>query len=304
MKNISKILSNKKIVLLYKNNKQNLCRILRSKYNDTYLFIDKNFCYNKPNNSNNGGKNKFTEKIYKYVYGNTGICKECKKCPTTFRSFSEGYFKFCSQSCQQKNTASKYGVKNLFQSPKIKQKIKQSCLKKYGSENPMQSDIVKLKGRISKFNKYGDENYNNTKKIQQTMLSKYGVKSPAQMDGYLEKWTKSGVMKKSYTLPSGKEIKVQGYEDKALSILLKKYTEEQIFEQTPPKINYIIDGVNRVFYPDFFIKNDNLIIEVKSRFTYDRWLNKNISKKEYSEKMGYKINFWIIDKKGNLEEII
>lgn len=305
MESNTQILSKEEMICLYKKHKQNLCRVLKIQYPNTYNFIDKNFEYVKSYNiHNNSGKNKFTEKVYQYVYGVKGICKQCKINPTTFRSFSDGYFDFCGDSCIQKFTAAKYGVSNLFQSKKIKEKIKQTSLEKYGTQSPMQSNEVKAKGKLSKLNKYGNENYNNINKNQQTMLSRYGVRSPSQMEGYFEKWTKSGVMKKPFVFPSGKEIKVQGYEDKALPILLQTYTEKEIFEQHPPKIKYIENGINRVFYPDFFIKKDNLIVEIKSRFTYNRWLSKNISKKEYSEKQGYKINFWIIDRKGNLEEVI
>lgn len=305
MESNTQILSKEEVICLYKKHKQNLCRVLKIQYPNTYNFIDKNFDYVKPFNiHNNSRKNKFTEKVYQYVYGIKGICKQCHHNTTTFRSFSDGYFDFCSIKCQQESVACKYGVLNLFQSPKIKEKIKLTCLEKYGTENPMQSDFVKSKGKLSKLNRYGNENYNNIKKNQQTMLSRYGVRSPSQMEGYFEKWTKSGVMKKSFVLPSGKEIKVQGYEDKALPILLKTYTEQEILEQRPPKIKYVENGVNRVFYPDFFIKKDNLIVEIKSRFTYNRWLSKNISKKEFCKKQGYNINFWIIGRKGNLEEII
>lgn len=298
------ILTPTEIENLYNLYELNLSNIIKSKYFSTFDFIDKNFCYVKLTNSNNKGKNKFTEKLYQYVTGIKGICKQCKNNPTTFRSFSKGYFDFCSQKCQQLNTASKYGVKNLFQSNEIKEKIKLSLIKKYGVDHPNKSIIIQNKTKRTKKEKYGNENYNNMEKTTQTMVKRYGVRSPSQMEGYLEKWTKSGVKRKSYILPSGKEIKVQGYENKALDIMLKKYSESEIFECNPPKIKYNENEINRIFYPDFYIKKNNLIIEIKSRFTFDKWKNKNLLKIDECKNQGFDIEYWIINKKGNIEEII
>jgi hypothetical protein len=40
-------------------------------------------------------------------------------------------------------------------------------------------------------------------------------------------------------------------------------------------INYILDGKERKHYPDIFIPKENLIIEVKSKFTYFKYVAKN-----------------------------
>lgn len=298
------ILSKEEIKNLYRLYKKNLYKVIKSQYYYTYDFIDKKFNYAKLINSNNRGKNKFTEKLYQYVYEINGICKWCKNNPTTFRSFSEGYFDFCSQKCQQLHTASKYGVKNLFQSKEIKEKIKLSLIKKYGVDHPNKSIIIQNKTKNTKKEKYGNENYNNTEKITQTMIKRYGVKSPCLMNGYFEKWTKSGVKKKEYKLPSGKIIKLQGYENKALDIMLKTYSENEIFECNPPKIKYKENEINRIFYPDFYIKKNNLIIEIKSRFTFNNWKDKNLLKIDECKKQGFNIEYWIINKNGNIEEII
>lgn len=298
------ILTPSEINNLYNLYKLNLSNIIKFRYFFTYNFINKNFNYAKTINSNNRGKNKFTEKLYQYVTRIKGICKYCKNNPTTFHSFSKGYFDFCSQKCQQKNTAAKYGVENLFQSDEIKQKIKDTLIKRYGVDHPNKSKTILERTKRTKKDRYGNENYNNLEKYKQTMLNRYGVRSPSQMDGYFEKWTKSGVRKKNYIFPSGKVIKVQGYEDKALDFLLKKYSENEILECKTPIIKYKEKKADRVFYPDFYIKKNNLIIEIKSRFTYENWKEKNIAKITECKNQGFNIEYWIIDKKGNIEEII
>lgn len=298
------ILSKKEIKDLYLRNKLNFSRTLKLQHINTYNFIDKNFNYIKSTNSNNRGKNKFTEKIYQYVFGIYGGCKQCKINPTTFRSFSRGYFNVCSQKCQQLNTASKYGVKNLFQSNIIKEKMKNTWIKNHGIDNPMKLNSIKEKGLVTKEIKYGNKNYNNLEKYKKTMLLRHGVTSPVHMKDWFEKWTKSGVKRKPYTLPSGKIVMIQGYENKALDIMLKKYKESEIFEEIPPVINYIENEIKRKFYPDFYIKKDNLIIEIKSQFTFDKWVKKNIEKMKACKNKGFDIEFWIIGKKGNLENVL
>lgn len=218
----NEILSKEEILNLYENNKQNLCRVLKTKYITTYNFIDINFTYVKPNNiHNNSGKNKFSEKIYQYVYNIKGICKQCNINPTTFRSFSEGYFDFCSYQCQHLNIASKYGVTNLFQSEKIKQKIKETSLKKYGTESPMQSEFIINKGKISKLERYGDKNYVNIEKFKKTCMERYGVSNPNKLNSVKLK-VKNSHIKKYGGMGMGSKITM----DKIKSTNFKKYGTE------------------------------------------------------------------------------
>ena len=202
------------------------------------------------------------------------------------------------------NLMKKYGVENIFQLNTIKSKIKDDLMKNYGVDNPMKLNTIKEKGLQTKQIRYGNKNYNNLEKYRKTMLSKYGVTSPVHIKGWFEKWTKSGVKRKPYILPSGKTVMIQGYEDKALNLLLKEYKEEEIFQGKLPIIEYIEDGVKRKFYPDFYIQKENLIIEIKSQFTFDRWVKKNIAKIKACENDGFNIEFWIIGKKGNLENVL
>lgn len=78
---------------------------------------------------------------------------------------------------------------------------------------------------------------------------------------------------------NGKEINIQGYEDKVLrSYLLQgKYTENEIFAETKniPVIKYSINSTGRPrrYYPDFFTPKDNTIHEVKSLYTLGLYSN-------------------------------
>ena len=70
------------------------------------------------------------------------------------------------------------------------------------------------------------------------------------------------------------------------------YAESRMFElEVPQKIRYVHDGRNRWYYPDFFIKSINLIIEIKSRWTYAQNLEINLAKEKFTKIAGYDIIF-------------
>lgn len=108
-------------------------------------------------------------------------------------------------------------------------------------------------------------------KTKQTCLKKYGVEHPMQNTEVFEKNMKSGFRRKPIITPSGETIYTQGYEPQFYKQLLKTYTEDEIKHRSEdmPKIWYIgEDDKKHRYYPDFFIPKDNLIIEVKSTWTY------------------------------------
>ena len=47
------------------------------------------------------------------------------------------------------------------------------------------------------------------------------------------------------------------------------------------------DGKNRRYYPDFYIPKENLLVEVKSTYTYLADLDKNILKEQCALKSGF-----------------
>lgn len=134
--------------------------------------------------------------------------------------------------------------------------------------------MFKQKTKITFLRKYGVTNPNKTKevrdKIKKTNLERYGVEYSSQNPEVMEKTQRNAKKYKEYTLPSGKVIKVQGYEPFALNDLLKIYKEEDIITERKdiPRITYKTDDKTRYYFPDIYIKSINKIIEVKSTWTY------------------------------------
>ncbi|MGK3946425.1 hypothetical protein ABK046_49725, partial [Streptomyces caeruleatus] len=65
----------------------------------------------------------------------------------------------------------------------------------------------------------------------------------------------SAKKQKRYTLPSGREIIYQGYENFAIDRLLLEYHEDLLWigHGHVPTVRYEFNGKKRVHYPDIFI---------------------------------------------------
>jgi hypothetical protein len=141
-------------------------------------------------------------------------------------------------------------------------------------------------------------------KMKATMLEKYGYEHAMHVPEIFERAMKNCYKTKVYTFPSGNEALYQGYEnyciDELLTIGIKEEEISMQFlpERRAPVIDYTLEHIDRRYYPDFYIPHLNLIIEVKSQYTFTKELDKNFAKKIACLEQGYKFEFWIYDKKG------
>jgi len=92
---------------------------------------------------------------------------------------------------------------------------------------------------------------------------------------------------KKYTLPSGKIINYQGYENYALDELLILFNENDIQNERfkIPIIKYTFKNKEYNYYPDIYIESENKIIEVKSDWTYKNNIIKNTIKALATKKL-------------------
>lgn len=206
----------------------------------------------------------------------------------------------------------KYGVENPQQNKIIKNKTKKTCLEKYGIDNVLQLERVILKRNQICLEKYGDEIILRTElgkqKIKQTCLEKYGVEYPQQVPEIAEKSSKNGYRKKTYTLPSGKELICQGYEPLALDKLVK---EDNILEEdivtgckNVPQIWYNDEnGKKHRHYVDIYIPSQNRCIEVKSTWTAEKNKDNIYLKQNAGKELGYNYEIWIYNYKKELIEV-
>ena len=223
---------------------------------------------------------------------------------------------FQSKVVQEKMQATcieKYGKPNPSQSEEIKAKKDATNMRVRGVKNPSQSDEVKLKKKITTFKNFGVEYSMQSPLVREksmaTCRERYNVDHACQNPEILNKAIATAFKSKDYTLPSGKVIKIQGYEHFALNELLKTYSENDIVIgcENVPEINYIGDNnIKRKHFADIYIPAEKLMIEVKSTWTL---LKSNvIIKMLAAQNEGFTYHFWIYNYKGekvtceNLEE--
>ncbi len=85
----------------------------------------------------------------------------------------------------------------------------------------------------------------------------------------LDKSVKNAKRFKDFIFPSGKKVRIQGYENVGINHLLNIYDENDIIVSSDGRlsINYVLHGKNKKYFPDIFIKSTNTIYEVKSTWT-------------------------------------
>lgn len=119
---------------------------------------------------------------------------------------------------------------------------------------------------------------------------------------YIDKVFRSSKKYKTLILPSGKEIRVQGYENLAILHLLKSYTEEDliigpkhIHDSIGTFVTYSWNKSIRKYFPDIYLKSENRIIEVKSTYTFNINELNCYAKKDACIRLGFNFSFMIID---------
>jgi hypothetical protein len=184
------------------------------------------------------------------------------------------------------NTLSKYGVDNISKLDDVKKQKKETCFKNYGVYYPSQCEEI-VKKQILKY--------------KQNYFEKYGVTNPMHRKEIFEKMLLSTYKIIYYN----EELFAQGtYELHFLNYCEEKGVLNLI--SNGPSLNYILEsqGTEHMYHSDFYIEKLNLIIEIKSSYTYNYDLEKNLSKEKCSKLNGYNFLF-LIDKDYNtFDEIL
>lgn len=207
-----------------------------------------------------------------------------------------------------KEEEKKFEMLNMYRLPycaecsmeKSNERIKETCMKKYGVFN-----IFQDKATIEKIQNTYQERFGGhpkrTKEVQEkwmnTCKEKYGG-HPNQNAEVQAKAERTSFHHRDYTLPSGKVVKIQGYEDKALDELLEHFTEEEIVigRGDVPRIHYTCaEGVERIYFPDFYIPSSKTILEIKSEWTLKLKTCRLEERAIGVKKAGYTYEVWVYD---------
>ena len=187
----------------------------------------------------------------------------------------------------------------------IKRRRGDTNLKKHGHRNVLVAKRSEIEQTWMK--NFGKDNPSKCPKIQnkkiETSRKNWGTDYPMQNNEVFRKAMKnrkSGF--KSYEYPSGKNIKIRGYENICLDDLLNEgYSENEIItdthEEAPVFIWIDSENKSHKYHPDMLITTDNKIIEVKSSWTYEKDFEKIQACREVIEKQGYIYEVRIYDEK-------
>jgi uncharacterized C2H2 Zn-finger protein len=241
--------------------------------------------------------------VKKYGVENPGQAQEVKeKIANTFEENYGGH-PFANEGVKSKIRSTfidRYGVDNSSKIPEVMERKKLTCLEKYGHEWHLSSpEIQKL--------------------ITETSLERYGVKRAACLEEVIAKQHQTHIEKygcwysqtdehqaslyqwKDYELPSGRNIRVQGYEPWALDHLLKTYDEDDLaitseeITESACKVWYDMNDTTHRYFPDIFIKSEQKFIEVKSQYTYAQHKEMNLAKRDRCRELGYEFEFMVFE---------
>lgn len=205
-----------------------------------------------------------------------------------------------------------YGVRYPLQCREIMKRAKATCYKNHGVEHSLQSAEVREKGKITTRKKYGCDYSMQSIEVREkgkiTSRKKYGVDNPMQNKEIFHRQQASAYRLKSYTCPQGTVLTYQGYENTCLDILLGVISDplhalppfdESLLSTSVDPIPYIDpSGEQKYYHPDILVLG-HLVIEVKSFYTFNKELEKNLCKFRAAAQECTETNFqvWIIDKK-------
>ena len=216
-----------------------------------------------------------------------------------------------------KETTKRFEMLNVYRLPYceecskkiVSERIKETFMENYGVSNIFQDEKTMIKIQDSNIKKFGDHP-KRTKEVHDkwmnTCMERYGG-HPNQNPDVQAKAEKTSFKHRDYTMPSGKIVKIQGYENIALTELLQHFSEEEIHvgRGVVPHVKYTCnEGKQRVYYPDFYIEPLNTILEIKSDWTLQLQTCRLEEKAKAVLKAGYNFEVWIYNGRGQNKEIL
>lgn len=223
---------------------------------------------------------------------NENLCVVCNS-ETAFENITKGYKKHCSVLCAMRSEDHRKSVSNRFKSCPEKLNSYREKIKKYHDSIPEDVKTQISDKRIKTvIDKYGKDYLSNRTKKQWEKYSQEEKENISKK--IMESRSKSFKYKKF--LLNGKEYCIQGYEPSTIKLILENFpiSESDITigaSQIP-----MINCVNRRHYPDIYIKKYNLLIDVKSKYTFLKNIDKCLENEKYSKLQGYNYMFAIFSR--------
>jgi hypothetical protein len=193
-----------------------------------------------------------------------------------------------------KTMLERYNVKNALENKEILNSMKNKLFNDYGMYY-VETEEFKIQSKLTCLDKYGVENASQTEEFQrkkiETCIKKYGVKHHFQNIDIFHKLLISSCKMKKY---KETDLYYQGTYEEDFLILCEKLNILKLVERGC-SIKYIMNDKNLIYFPDFFIKKWNMLIEIKSSYWYNEHKDKNLIKENTCKQLGFDY-FLILDK--------
>ncbi len=199
----------------------------------------------------------------------------CDQCSTKFTRINQSQIKMESSPLYDKDYCPKCWRKILNNRSAYKERMSESISAKY--ENPDWADMQRLsKAGINRGDKNGMKQPEARQRVSKARVEYFSNPENRQAvaDAVSKAW-KEGKYDgasvgrcKWFTLehPNGTSIKVQGTWERAYAEYLIR--EEIRFVAHRGRIPYIIDGNERSYYPDFYLIDEDMYIDIKNRYHF------------------------------------
>lgn len=246
------------------------------------------------------------------------ICFCGNPAKTTFNKFLQGArcnTPKCIQQRYKETSMENYGVEHPTQSKEVQDKIRNTSMKNHGVPHPMHNEEIKNKAiqnqKATVMERYNVDTIMKVKAFRdlciQSCIEKYGSENPMHNSEVSQNALNKACKGKTFTFPSGRTEHMQGYEPEAMDLLLDFYDEDEIRTKRSemPEIFYVGDDARyKRYYPDFYIPNENLIVEVKSWYTYQNNFRNTDVKRKACEYLGFEYILIMFNEKKELIKFI
>ncbi len=209
-----------------------------------------------------GTKTPIQSPIIKEKYQSTMIGKYGVSCNFSLKNVQDKI---------EETNIEKYGCKRPIQNPEIREKIKKTNLEKYGSEWILFSNHYRR--LIHEKYSTGDQILNNVyqselikNQIKQKMLEIHGVENAMQKEHFFLKSLSTSFRINEYYSTG---LTYQGtYELYFLDLMKSKGVIGKVSNGL--RFSYELDKKRHYYFSDFYIPSLNMIVEIKSSWTYDK----------------------------------
>ena len=266
----------------------------------------------------NCGREKIIE--YRIYYKMSNGCKEkcyCQKCSgekhkkTMMEKYGHEHALQCKEfkDKSEKTLMKNYGVTIPIRSKLIRDKFNKTIVERYGVENALENkeildtlkhkmfekhgmyffetDEFKNKSKLTCLKNLGCENPSQNKNVRHkainTCIKRYGFEYYLQNPELFTEYLKSSFRMKKY---KNTDLYYQGLYEKDFLDLCEKLNILK-FVKRGCTIRYNMNGKDLIYFPDFYIEKDNMLIEIKSSYWYNVHKEKNIIKERTCKELGY-----------------